>query len=134
VVIAIENQALRTTLAHAAADSAIECLFAADGLEVLEMVRQRRFGAAVLDVALPGMDAFALLSRIRAEKLPVKVMILTAEAGCEEMVEGFKLGADDCMLQPVNPREFEARVARLLGVEIGRGTNPPPSRAQPARS
>ncbi|MGA2115900.1 MAG: response regulator [Bryobacteraceae bacterium] len=114
VVVAIENRALRTALARAAAEAAIECLFAADGAEALETIRQRRSGAAVLDVALPGMDAFALLARIRAEKLPVKALLLTANANCEEMVEGFKLGAFDCMVQPVNPREFEARMARLL--------------------
>jgi DNA-binding response OmpR family regulator len=114
VVVAIENRALRTALARAAAEAAIECLFAADGTEALETIRQRRSGAAVLDVALPGMDAFALLARIRAEKLPVKALLLTDNANCEEMVEGFKLGAFDCMVQPINPREFEARMARLL--------------------
>jgi two-component system OmpR family response regulator len=117
VVLAHEDPALRATLGRAAADSAIECLIAKDGLEALEMVRQRRPGAAILDVGLPGMDAFALLSRIRAEKLPVKVLLLTAEPSRADMVEGFKLGADDCMLQPINPREFAVRVARLLSVE-----------------
>ncbi|MGP8244617.1 MAG: response regulator [Bryobacteraceae bacterium] len=114
VVLAHQSRAPRKALERAVADSEIECLIADDGMEALEMVRQRRPGAAILDVGLPGMDAFALLSRIRAEKLPVKVLLLTAEPSCAEMVEGFKLGADDCMVQPVNPREFAVRVARLL--------------------
>jgi len=113
-VLAQKSPALMKTLAHAAAESAIDCLTAEDGMAALEMIRQQRPGAAVLDVGLSGMDAFALLSRIRAEKLKVKVLLLTAEPNCAEMVEGFKLGADDCMLQPINPREFAVRLARLL--------------------
>ena len=113
-VLAQKSPALMKTLARAAAESAIDCLTAEDGMAALEMIRQRRLGAAVLDVGLPGRDAFALLSRIRAEKLPVKVLLITAEPNCAEIVEGFKLGADDCMLQPINPREFAVRLAQLL--------------------
>jgi len=81
------------------------------------MARQRRPGVVVLDVDLPGKDAFALLAKIRSEKLPVKVLLLAAEANCAEMVKGFKLGADECMVRPINPREFAVRVVRLLNLE-----------------
>ena len=78
-----ENPTLMKILARAAAESAIDCVTAEDGMAAIEMIRQRRPGAAVLDVGFPGMDAFVLLSKIRAEKLPVKVLLLTAEASCE---------------------------------------------------
>jgi CheY-like chemotaxis protein len=113
-VLAQKSPTLTKTLARAAAESAIDCVTAEDGTAALETIRQRRPGAAVLEVGLAGMDGFALLSKIRAEKLPVKVLLLTAEASCAEMVKGFQLGADDCMLQPINPSEFSVRLARLL--------------------
>jgi two-component system OmpR family response regulator len=114
VVIAVDDPYLRLALAQATEESGIECLIAEDGMQALEMIRERRPGAAVLDVALSDVDAFALLSRIRAERLPVRAMLLAAESNCDEMVEGFKMGAHDCMLQPINPREFAVRVEQLL--------------------
>jgi DNA-binding response OmpR family regulator len=113
-VIAVDDPYLRLALAQATEESGIECLIAEDGMQALEMIRERRPGAAVLDVALSDVDAFALLSRIRAERLPVRAMLLAAESNCDEMVEGFKMGAHDCMLQPINPREFAVRVEQLL--------------------
>lgn len=117
VVLALDDPALIKTLGRALADAAFECTIAEDGQEALEMARQRRPGVVVLDVDLPGKDAFALLAKIRSEKLPVKVLLLAAEANCAEMVKGFKLGADECMVRPINPREFAVRVARLLNLE-----------------
>jgi DNA-binding response OmpR family regulator len=117
IVFALDDSGLMKTLSRSLADSGIESAGIAKGSEALDVVRQRRPGAVVLDAELSGKDAFALLAKIRSEKLRVKVLLLTADAKCVEMAKGFKTGADECMVQPINPREFAARVSRLLHLE-----------------
>ena len=50
---------------------------------------------AVLDVNMPGMDGYEVLSAIRAEALPVRVLLLTARQQESDIIRGFTLGADD---------------------------------------
>jgi two-component system, cell cycle response regulator len=70
----------------------------------------------LLDVRLPGMDGFELLSRLR--RIPsyakVPIMMLTAMGSEYDMVRGFEIGADDYVLKPFSPLELVARLRRLL--------------------
>jgi two-component system, cell cycle response regulator DivK len=87
---------------------------ASNGIEALDKLREQTPDAAILDVNMPGMDGFELLSRIRAEKMPVRVILLTARQQESDVVRGFSLGADDYMVKPFSPLELVARVKRLL--------------------
>jgi DNA-binding response OmpR family regulator len=87
---------------------------AANGIEALEQLRLQTPDAAILDVNMPGMDGFELLTRIRSEKMPVRVILLTARQQEGDVVRGFSLGADDYMVKPFSPMELIARVKRLL--------------------
>jgi len=68
----------------------------------------------VLDVNMPGMDGFEILSSIRKEQLPVRVVMLTARRRESDVLRGFELGADDYILKPFNPLELGARLKRLM--------------------
>jgi two-component system, cell cycle response regulator DivK len=91
-----------------------ECHTAADGQTALQLLRTLRFHAAVVDVNMPEMDGFALLSAIRSEKLPVRVMLLTSRQHEEDVLRGFMLGADEYVVKPFSPPELIARLKRLL--------------------
>ena len=69
----------------------------------------------VLDVNMPGMDGYEVLAAIRAENLPVRVLLLTARQQEGDIIRGFTLGADDYMVKPFSPTELVARLKRLLG-------------------
>jgi len=60
------------------------------------------------------MDGYQVLSSIRAEKLPVRVVLLTARQQETDIIRGFTLGADDYIVKPFNPLELAARLKRLL--------------------
>jgi DNA-binding response OmpR family regulator len=69
----------------------------------------------VLDLALPDIDGLDVLRRVREEEKPVAVIILTARAEMEDLVEGLAL-ADDYVTKPFAFDEFLARVRARLRV------------------
>jgi DNA-binding response OmpR family regulator len=63
---------------------------------------------------MPGMSGFEVLSSIRRQELPVKVIILTARRHEHDVIHGFDLGADDYMVKPFNAMELVVRLKRML--------------------
>jgi len=74
----------------------------------------------ILDVMLPGVDGFAVLSALRTSK-QTPVLMLTARGRTDDKVKGFELGADDYLVKPFEFPELLARVRALLK----RGNRPP---------
>lgn len=67
----------------------------------------------ILDVMLPGVDGFAVLSALRTAK-QIPVLMLTARGQTNDKVRGFDLGADDYLVKPFQFPELLARVRTLL--------------------
>lgn len=67
----------------------------------------------ILDVMLPGVDGFAVLSALRTAK-QIPVLMLTARGQTDDKVRGFDLGADDYLVKPFQFPELLARVRALL--------------------
>jgi DNA-binding response OmpR family regulator len=73
------------------------------------------FDLVLLDVQMPGLDGFEVLSRIRANaESQVPVVMLTAVGSERDVVRGFELGADDYILKPFSPAELTVRLKRFL--------------------
>jgi DNA-binding response OmpR family regulator len=81
-----------------------------DGPSAVEEVARNRYDLVVLDVNLPGFDGFEVLSRIRATRTPVRVLMLTARSEVGDRVAGLKAGADDYLTKPFAMEELLARV------------------------
>ena len=73
-----------------------------------------KFDAVVLDVMLPGMDGFAVVSALRRARNYVPVLILTARGRAEDVLAGFAAGADDYLPKPFELPIFLARLQGLL--------------------
>ena len=88
---------------------------ATDGAEALDFVlTEPAYDLIVLDVMLPGQDGFGVLKTLRAHKVAVPVLILTARDSVPDRVSGLDLGADDYLTKPFAFEEFLARVRALL--------------------
>ena len=87
-----------------------------DGESAVErlLAKQETFDAVVLDVMLPGMDGFAVVSELRKAKNYVPVLILTARGRPEDVLEGFAAGTDDYLPTPFELPIFLARLQGLL--------------------
>ncbi len=94
---------------------------APDGQEALYMAEEYDYDLLVLDLVLPGMDGFQILRKIRIQKQPMPVLVLTGRSRVEDRVKGLDLGADDYLIKPFAFRELSARVRALLR----RGNRPP---------
>lgn len=95
----------------------------ASGEEAARLERAEPYGLVVLDLGLPDLSGFEVLTRIRRRGSTVPVMILTAREAVADRVKGLDLGADDYLLKPFDPAEFEARVRALM--RRGQGTPVP---------
>ncbi|HKB94342.1 MAG TPA: response regulator transcription factor [Gaiellaceae bacterium] len=86
---------------------------APDGREGLREFHARRPDLVILDVAMPAMDGWQVLDRIR-DMSDVPVIMLTARADELERVRGLQAGADDYIIKPFGKQELVARVQALL--------------------
>jgi len=88
-------------------------LVAQDGLEALELARQKRPDLILLDLMLPAMDGLDVCRILQAES-DVPIIMLTARTTDADKLVGLELGADDYITKPFNPREMVARVRAVL--------------------
>jgi len=72
------------------------------------------FDACILDVMLPQRDGFTLAEMIRKENEMVPILFLTAKSSKEDVINGFKIGADDYITKPFNIEELVLRLDVFL--------------------
>lgn len=82
------------------------------GEDGIRQSKSDRYILIVLDVMLPGISGFDVLTKIRSDS-KVPVLMLTAKGSQEDKVHGLRSGADDYLTKPFDVDEFMARVASL---------------------
>src|SRR3954462_928186 len=87
---------------------------APDGGTALARIERSLPDLIVLDVKMPGLDGLAVTRRLRAKRLPVPILLLTARDAVAERVAGLDAGADDYLVKPFDIAELTARVRALL--------------------
>ncbi|WP_437331600.1 response regulator transcription factor [Sorangium sp. So ce394] len=85
---------------------------ARDAISGLARAQEKPFTLVVLDVMLPGLNGFEVLTRLR-QSSRVPVLMLTARGEDVDRIVGLEMGADDYLPKPFNPRELVARVRAL---------------------
>ena len=92
-----------------------EVLAARNGIEALALAQEHKPRVAVLDVGMPGLDGFEVLTAIRAadELHDTRVLLLTAKAQESDVRRGYDAGADGYVKKPFSPAELAARVREL---------------------
>jgi DNA-binding response OmpR family regulator len=84
-----------------------------DGEEGLFMAETYAYDAVILDIILPIMDGLTLLEKLRAKKVSVPVLMLTARGTMADKVKGLDAGADDYLAKPF---EFPELISRLKAI------------------
>lgn len=87
---------------------------AADGHAGLAAALAEPPDLLLLDIMLPKLNGYEICRQIRARKLELPIIMLTAKGQEEEIVRGLELGADDYVTKPFSIRELLARVKALL--------------------
>lgn len=94
-----------------------------DGEEGVLYAKQGIYDAILLDLMLPIMDGYEVLSTLRREKIFTPVLILTAKDAIEDKLKGFRIGADDYLVKPFNREELLARIDAMIRRTNGNYTN-----------
>lgn len=85
------------------------CDIAARGTTGLEKALAENYDLIIIDIMLPGMDGFEVISELRKKK-QTPVIFLSAKNSDIDKIRGLGLGADDYMTKPFSPGELVARV------------------------
>lgn len=105
---------LRTSLQRGLREAGYAVDAVADGVEGLAFAQTSTYDVIVLDVMLPGMDGLTLLRRLRAQRCPSRVLMLTAKDTLEDRLLGLDNGADDYVVKPFAFEELLARIRALI--------------------
>jgi CheY-like chemotaxis protein len=97
--------------------SGFNVVTAKNGPDALSYLQTDMPSMILLDVAMPGMNGFEVLSQLRAlENLrAVPVMMLTARSQKEEIIKAIQMGAQNYMVKPFDSKELIARIKKILG-------------------
>lgn len=82
-----------------------------NGISALEMINSEQYDLVLLDVMLPGLSGFDIMSK-RTGNTPV--IFITAKQDLEDRVSGLKLGAEDYIVKPFEAMELLARIEVVL--------------------
>jgi type II secretory ATPase GspE/PulE/Tfp pilus assembly ATPase PilB-like protein/ActR/RegA family two-component response regulator len=90
---------------------------ARDGVQALDEVDRHAPDVIVLDLNLPGIDGYNVLSKLKSrdDTRDIPVVVLTAKGDEDNEVRVFELGADDFLTKPFRARALSARLESLLG-------------------
>jgi DNA-binding response OmpR family regulator len=114
ILVVEDEESIRTGLCdilayHGYAPTAVET-----GEDGLRYGRDGRFALILLDIMLPGVSGFDVCRALRAERPQQAILLLTARGAEDDVVHGFRCGADDYVTKPFSVSELLARIEALL--------------------
>ncbi len=114
ILLAEDDRATRQALVRALELEGYEVEAVSDGAAALRHLRERSPDLLVLDVMMPEIDGLTICSRLRAERVEIPILMVTARTEVSDRVSGLDAGADDYLPKPFALDELLARVRALL--------------------
>lgn len=123
ILVLEDDGSLRSTLKKrlTASGFTVECV--SNGEEGLECLYAGGFDVVISDVMMPVMNGLEFLTAVRAKKLDVPVILLTALDGSGDIVKGLDMGADDYIVKPFEFSELLARIRLVTRRSAGAREN-----------
>jgi len=94
-----------------------------DGEAALKGFQKNQYDLCIFDVMMPKKDGFTLAKDIRLTNSEIPIIFLTAKNMKEDVIEGFRLGADDYMTKPFSMEELIFRIEAILRRTLGEADN-----------
>ena len=116
VLIVDDSPDLRNVLEFTLTDLGFSVRQAKDGIDALDALVARSPDCIVLDLMMPDMDGFKLLTEMRSRRLApdARVVILSSKDDEKTLVRGFELKADEFFMKPVDPDVVASKIAALI--------------------
>ncbi|NLJ54626.1 MAG: response regulator transcription factor [Intrasporangiaceae bacterium] len=125
ILVAEDEARIASFIAKGLTASGLNPVIVEDGPTAMAMALTDEFDLMILDIGLPGMDGFQVLSRIRGSGSTLPVIILTARDSVADTIAGLEGGADDYMQKPFSFGELLARIRLRLRSTEGTGSSTP---------
>ena len=113
ILVVDDEEQIRNIIKKYAAFEGYQVSEAVDGMEAVEICRQKKFDLIIMDVMMPELDGFSACREIRKTS-DTPVLMLSARGEEYDRIHGFEIGVDDYVVKPFSPRELMMRVQAIL--------------------
>jgi two-component system cell cycle response regulator CtrA len=114
ILIVEDNSELGRSIELIAKRAGYETDLASFGYDALQLIRHNSYEAIVLDLGLPDMSGWDLLSGLRCDGVDTPVVIVSGDQAVEARLRGLRFGADDYLTKPFDGRELAARLEAVI--------------------
>lgn len=90
------------------------CYHAQDGIEALELLKQRNIDYIITDYMMPNMDGYQFIKEIKNQHITTPILMLTARGDINDKLNVLRLGIDDYLTKPFNKNELIIRINNAL--------------------
>jgi two-component system KDP operon response regulator KdpE len=113
ILVVEDDRALRAVLVGALQSGGFEVEQAADGSVGVQALKAKSFDVVLLDIGLPFVDGWHVLSTLEGRRLP-SVIVISARGDQADKVRALDMGADDYLAKPFGSDELLARIRAVL--------------------
>lgn len=113
ILVVDDEEQIRNIIKKYAAFEGYQVSEAVDGMEAVEICKQKKFDLIIMDVMMPELDGFSACREIRKTS-DTPVLMLSARGEEYDRIHGFEIGVDDYVVKPFSPRELMMRVQAIL--------------------
>ena len=110
----VDSRQDRKALEQVITDEGYRIVEASDGREALKKLGEEAIDLCVLDVMMPNMDGFTLAEEIRDVDPDIPLFFLSAKTMKEDVIQGYKLGADDYITKPFDSEVLLLKIKAIL--------------------
>lgn len=114
ILVVEDEEGILSLLEETLRIAGFEPITASTGAQALTLTRKEAIDLVLLDINLPLLDGFQVLTKIRQTHPSMPVIMLTARQDKRDVIEGFNLGADDYVVKPFSVEEVILRINALL--------------------
>ena len=114
ILLVEDDENLGTLLCEYLKAKKYETTLATDGLKGYDSFMKHKYDICILDIMMPYKDGISLAKDIRAINSQIPIIFLSAKSMQEDVIEGFKAGADDYMKKPFSMEELLFRIEAIL--------------------
>jgi two-component system alkaline phosphatase synthesis response regulator PhoP len=115
ILIADDNENIRTALTYLLEDEGYKLLLARDGADTIRKVREHRPDILLLDIMMPEINGYDVCRSIKSDPdlKHTYVIMLTAKGQVNEQEQGKAAGANEYLVKPFSPMEILAKVKNI---------------------
>jgi two-component system KDP operon response regulator KdpE len=113
ILVVEDDRALRQATLAAVTQAGYQAVAVGDGLAAAEAIHAGHFQVVLLDIGLPFVDGWSILSRLEGRDIP-SVIVISARGEESDKVRALDMGADDYLAKPFGADELRARIRAVL--------------------